>query len=86
VLSVKKLLASRRVRSLRLTDLPKLRVNVSKVMPFVVLADHRPSSGTAVFAASGVQPAAPSPPQPPPPPSINRPASAQPVQFSLAWE
>ena len=85
VLSVNKLLASRRMRSLRLTDLPKLRVNVSKVMPFVVLADHRPSLGAAVFAVSAVQPAAPSPLSPPPP-SINRPASVQPVQFSLAWE
>ena len=77
VLSVKKLLASRGVRSLRLTNLPKLRVDVFKVMPFVVVADHRPCAGAKPSpAASAARPQVP-PPSPP--------ASAAPVQFSLAW-
>jgi len=77
VISVKKLLASRRVRTLRLTDLPKLRVSVSKVMPFVVLPDHRPCAGEQVSLPSAARPQAP--PQ-------CRPANASPVQFSLAWD
>jgi len=77
VISVKKLLASRRVRTLRLTDLPKLRVSVSKVMPFVVLPDHRPCAGEQVSLPSAARPQAP--PQ-------SRPANASPVQFSLAWD
>ncbi len=42
VRSVDRLLASRRVRRLRCADLGRLRVPLSKVLPFVELADHRP--------------------------------------------
>ena len=77
VLSVRKLLASRRVRTLRLTDLPKLRVSVSKVMPFVVLADHRPAAGETAAVGRAVRPDAPAAQRPP--------ASAAPEQFALAW-
>ncbi|AKJ29512.1 putative DNA modification/repair radical SAM protein [Caldimonas brevitalea] len=44
VKAVERLLASRRVRQLRAVDLARLRVPVAKVLPFVVLADHRPAS------------------------------------------
>lgn len=42
VRTVQQLLATRRVRRLRSDDLKRLRVPLRKVMPFVVLADHRP--------------------------------------------
>lgn len=42
VRTVQQLLATRRVRRLRSDDLRRLRVPLRKVMPFVVLADHRP--------------------------------------------
>jgi putative DNA modification/repair radical SAM protein len=42
VQSVNKLLAARRVRSVRVADLAALHVSVAKVLPFVVLPDHRP--------------------------------------------
>lgn len=76
VLSVKKLLASRRVRTLRLTDLPKLHISVSKVMQFVLLPDHRPSAPVAFSGASAVRTKLP--PQ-------SSPASIPSEQFSLAW-
>ena len=40
--TVGRLLASRRVRRLRSADLDALHVATAKVLPFVVLADHRP--------------------------------------------
>ena len=43
VKTVDKLISSRRVRRLRCSDLGQLRVPLKKVMPFVELADHRPS-------------------------------------------
>jgi len=47
--AVDRLLAARRVRSLRSDDLSRLHVPLRKVMPFVLLADHRP--GRALDAA-----------------------------------
>jgi len=47
VQSVTKLLAARRVRTLRAADLAALHVPVSKVLPFVVLPDHRPGTPAA---------------------------------------
>ncbi|MEJ5991128.1 putative DNA modification/repair radical SAM protein [Ramlibacter sp. PS3R-8] len=43
VKAVDRLLLSRRVRRLRTEDLKRLRVPVQKVLPFVVVAGHRPS-------------------------------------------
>ena len=43
VKAVDRLLLSRRVRRLRAEDLKRLHVPVAKVLPFVLLADHRPS-------------------------------------------
>ena len=43
VRTVEKLDAARRVRKLRSDDLKRLRVPLQKIMPFVVLADYRPS-------------------------------------------
>jgi predicted DNA-binding helix-hairpin-helix protein len=40
--TVDRLLAARRVRRLRSDDLSRLRVPLAKVMPFVLLPDHRP--------------------------------------------
>ncbi|MBI2769075.1 MAG: putative DNA modification/repair radical SAM protein [Burkholderiales bacterium] len=40
--AVERLLLARRVRGLRADDLKRLHVPVQKVLPFVVLADHRP--------------------------------------------
>jgi putative DNA modification/repair radical SAM protein len=47
VQSVKKMLAARRVRRLRLDDLTALHVPVKKILPFVVLPDHRPGARAA---------------------------------------
>ncbi len=44
VKAVDRLLLARRVRRVRSDDLKRLHVPTSKVMPFVILADHRPSS------------------------------------------
>jgi predicted DNA-binding helix-hairpin-helix protein len=49
VKAVERLLVARRVRKLRSDDLSRLHVPLKKVMPFVVLADHRP--GRALDAA-----------------------------------
>jgi len=43
VKAVERLLLARRVRSVRAADLKRLHVPTHKVLPFVVLADHRPS-------------------------------------------
>jgi predicted DNA-binding helix-hairpin-helix protein len=43
VKAVDRLLLARRVRRVRSDDLQRLHVPVRKVLPFVVLADHRPS-------------------------------------------
>ena len=43
VKSVERILAARRVRRLRIADLGRLRVPLKKVLPFVVLVDHRPT-------------------------------------------
>ena len=44
VKAVDRLLQSRRVRTLRRDDLTRLRVPLKKVLPFVVLPDHRPEA------------------------------------------
>ncbi|MDQ2733705.1 MAG: putative DNA modification/repair radical SAM protein [Pseudomonadota bacterium] len=43
VKAVGRLLQARRVRRLRTADLERLRVPLAKVLPFVVLVDHRPA-------------------------------------------
>jgi len=43
VRNVERILASRRVRQLRLDDLARLRVPLKKAKPFIVLPDHRPT-------------------------------------------
>jgi putative DNA modification/repair radical SAM protein len=43
VKAVERLLLARRVRRIRADDLKRLHVPVRKVLPFVVLADHRPA-------------------------------------------
>lgn len=50
VRSVDILCASRRVRALRSDDLQRLRIPLRKVMPFVVVADHRPARKLDVAA------------------------------------
>jgi predicted DNA-binding helix-hairpin-helix protein len=40
--TVDKLLAARRHRSIRADDLARLRLSLSKLLPFLVTADHRP--------------------------------------------
>jgi putative DNA modification/repair radical SAM protein len=47
VKAVDRLLIARRVRRIRSDDLKRLHVPLSKVMPFVVLADHRPRDSAA---------------------------------------
>ena len=42
VKAVDRLLQARRVRRLRADDLERLHVPLAKVLPFVVVADHRP--------------------------------------------
>jgi putative DNA modification/repair radical SAM protein len=44
VKSIDRMLQARRVRPLRSDDLARLRVPVRKVLPFVVLPDHRPAA------------------------------------------
>ncbi len=48
VKAVDRLLLARRMRHVRSDDLKRLRVTVYKVLPFVILGDHRPSRGTDV--------------------------------------
>lgn len=57
VRTVDKLDAARRVRKLRSDDLKRLRIPLKKVMPFVILADYRPSRAlTAGDLAAKVRP------------------------------
>jgi putative DNA modification/repair radical SAM protein len=42
VKTVERIIASRRVRALRSDDLARLKVSLRKVLPFVILPDHRP--------------------------------------------
>lgn len=63
VRTVQRLLHVRRARSLRAADLKALRVPTSRVLPFVLLADHRPAAGDvqqllAATARAGSEPAA----------------------------
>ncbi|HEU4622107.1 MAG TPA: putative DNA modification/repair radical SAM protein [Burkholderiaceae bacterium] len=44
VKAVERIVASRRIRAIRAEDLKRLRVPVARVLPFVVLADHKPAS------------------------------------------
>ena len=53
--TVDRLLAARRVRRLRSDDLSRLRVPLAKVMPFVLLPDHRPSRTPPVVEAAPQQ-------------------------------
>jgi putative DNA modification/repair radical SAM protein len=50
VKSANTLLAARRLRRLRVADLSRLKVSLTKLLPFVVLADHTP--GRALDAAT----------------------------------
>ncbi|OUM01468.1 putative DNA modification/repair radical SAM protein [Variovorax sp. JS1663] len=61
VTAVDRLLATRRVRRLRSEDLRRLRVPLSKLMPFVITADHRP--GRALEAADFAERFRPAPVQ-----------------------
>ncbi|HEX7891332.1 MAG TPA: putative DNA modification/repair radical SAM protein [Ramlibacter sp.] len=61
VKAVDRLVLARRVRRLRVEDLKRLHVPTHKVLPFVVLADHRPSRGPDVQTL--VRSAAPVPAQ-----------------------
>jgi len=54
VRAVTRLLMARRARRLRVADLTALRVPVRRVLPFVVLVDHRPASGAAQRLAAAV--------------------------------
>ena len=54
VRAVMRLLMARRARRLRVADLTALRVPVRRVLPFVVLVDHRPASGAAQRLAAAV--------------------------------
>jgi len=59
VKAVDKILASRRARRLRSSDLAQLRVPLKKVLPFVEVADHRPSGDVDSPArAAALRPAA----------------------------
>ncbi|MDI6025378.1 putative DNA modification/repair radical SAM protein [Corticibacterium sp. UT-5YL-CI-8] len=40
--AVDRILAARRVRAIRLDDIPRLRVPVAKVLPFLIFPDHTP--------------------------------------------
>jgi predicted DNA-binding helix-hairpin-helix protein len=52
--AVDRMLQSRRVRRLRSDDLARLRVPVKKVLPFVLLPDHRPGPTAREPAARAV--------------------------------
>ena len=43
--TVEKIIAARRVRSFRMADLARLRVNLRKVGPFITAVDHHPRAG-----------------------------------------
>ncbi|MBV8849860.1 MAG: putative DNA modification/repair radical SAM protein [Methylobacteriaceae bacterium] len=58
VKTVDRIIASRRVRSLRSDDLARLKVSMRKVAPFLILPDHRPTQLVdAAHLASLVKPA-----------------------------
>jgi putative DNA modification/repair radical SAM protein len=64
VKAVERLLLARRVRRLRADDLQRLHVPIRKVLPFVVLGDHRPSSSAVRrLAVSAANPSIPAPEQ-----------------------
>jgi predicted DNA-binding helix-hairpin-helix protein len=52
-----RLIQARRHRRMRMDDLARLRLSVSKLMPFVIAADHHPGAtlDSATLAASLVQ-------------------------------
>jgi putative DNA modification/repair radical SAM protein len=56
VKAVDRLLLARRVRRVRSDDLKRLHVPVAKVLPFVLLADHRPAPGLPAPTSRAVQP------------------------------
>lgn len=58
VKAVDRLLLARRVRRLRSDDLKRLRVPTRKVLPFVVLADHRPARRAAPDSMTAHRPLA----------------------------
>ncbi len=61
VKAVDKILASRRARRLRSSDLAQLRVPLKKVLPFIEVADHRPArepDGRVLAAALAPKPSA----------------------------
>jgi predicted DNA-binding helix-hairpin-helix protein len=41
--AIDKLIASRRVRAMRLDDVARLTVSIAKIRPFIVAADWRPT-------------------------------------------
>ena len=43
--AVDRIIATRRLTSIRLADLARLHVPQKKALPFIVLSDHRPSPG-----------------------------------------
>jgi putative DNA modification/repair radical SAM protein len=57
VKAVDRLLLARRVRRVRSDDLKRLHVPVAKVLPFVLLPDHRPSARAPLAAAARPAPA-----------------------------
>ena len=42
--AVDRIIATRRVTSIRLSDLARLHIPRNKALPFIVLSDHRPST------------------------------------------
>jgi len=61
VKSVERVLLARRVRRLRAADLERMHLPLAKLLPFVVVADHRP--GRALDAADLARRTAPAPRQ-----------------------
>jgi predicted DNA-binding helix-hairpin-helix protein len=55
VKAVDRLLLARRARSVRADDLKRLRVPVSKVLPYVLLPDHRPARPISTPEALGAE-------------------------------
>jgi len=58
VRSVDRLLAARRVRRLRADDLQRAHVPLGKVLPFVLLADHKPGRAAPAVLAAAATPTA----------------------------
>jgi putative DNA modification/repair radical SAM protein len=59
VKAVDRILLARRVRRLRADDLKRLHVPVRKVLPFVLLADHRPARAPVAAPATAPVPVQP---------------------------